>query len=206
MTRQRVVQGPPPSSVSGFPVTVHDDVVYRAARFEPWWFCTCGDCRFDLHGTGTPRQGTLYAGTDPVTGVLEALGPDLAGRPVARTFLARRTVWMLAYDRPVDLADLCSDAAIGFGVTNELSVMIPYTTPQQWAEAFAAEGLDGISYRTRFSTGPAATGIALFDAAGAHDWPKTACCIANSAEIESELAGRHISVEDPPPAAALTLL
>lgn len=173
--------------------------MYRAARHWPWWFCTCGNCRFDLDPGDDPPFGTLYAGTDEVTGMLETIGPELAGRAVARRFLSERTVWALAYDRPLELADLVSPGAVGFGVTNELSTMVPYDVPQQWATAFHHDGRDGVAYRTRFNTGPDATGLALFDDAGAHDdWVALAVCAGDADPILDALAERNIAVERPP--------
>jgi hypothetical protein len=55
----------------------------------------------------------------------------------------------------------------------ELSTMVQYDIPQAWAAAFDSEGFDGIDYRTRFNTGAATTGVALFDDGGAHDWDGT---------------------------------
>jgi hypothetical protein len=200
-----VVQRSPAVSLDGFPSRRHSEEVYRAARRAPWWFCTCGDCRFDLDPRTPPELGTLYSGVDPITGVLETIGPEMT-RPITRTFLAERTVWMLAYDRPLELADLCDDAAVGFGVTNELSSMTPYDVPQAWARAFADDGWDGIAYRTRFSTGAQATGIALFDEAGAKNWPAVQYCRAEDSDIVEALDVRHIRVDDVPSAAALTIL
>ncbi len=205
-TRQRVVQSPPPDDLDGFPVRHHQEAVYRAARQVPWWFCRCGDCRFDIDSDATNGFGTLYAGTDPVTGVLETVGPEMAERPITRTFLAERIVWMLAYDRALVLADLCHDTAIGFGVTNELSTIVPYDVPRTWATVFADHGLDGISYRTRFSTGAAATGVALFDEAGDHDWVAEVYARADDDEMVAALRARHIHVDDVPTSAAMDLI
>ncbi len=206
MTRQRVVQKAPPDELDGFPERIHDGIVFRAARVSPWWFCNCGHCRFDLEAAGT-GQGTLYAGTDEITGVLETIGPELIGRTIARGFLDNRTVWGLAYDRPVFIADLTADEAVGFGVTNELSTMVPYGIPQLWADAFEQHGLDGISYRTRFNTGAEATGVALFVVAGDHtDWPASRVRGMNDSVMVTELNRRHVTVEDPPALVALTVL
>jgi hypothetical protein len=142
--------------------------------------------------------GTLYAGSDPITGVLEIIGPEMVERPISQTFLSERAIWTLGYDREIVLADLNHETALGFGVTNELSTMVPYDVPQAWAEAFAGESLDGIRYRTRFSTGEAATGIALFDDVGAQNWVALMYCRADDQEIIAELMVRHIYVEDIP--------
>lgn len=198
VTRQRAVQGPPPDDLDQFPVRSHDGAFYRVAKFGPWWFCRCGGCRFDLMGVGDASRGTLYAGTNPITGVLETIGPEMVGRTVSSEFFRDRTVWVLAYDRALKLADLCHGSAVGFGVTNELSIMTPYEMPQAWAVALDADGWDGIAYRTRFSTGTAVTGLALFDTAGEHDWPRQEHLPADSPEIRAELARLGIDVVDGP--------
>jgi RES domain-containing protein len=207
VTRQRVVHNVAPPDLTGFPARTHDGFVYRAARCAPWWFCTCGGCRFDLEANPPHGQGTLYAGTDEITGVVETVGPELIGGTIARRFLDERNVWALAYDRAVIIADLTADEAVGFGVTNELSTMVPYGIPQTWANAFEQRGWDGISYRTRFNTAPATTGVALFDDAGSHPgWPARQVCGADDPAIVAELNRRHITVEDPPVLRSLTVL
>lgn len=172
--------------------------MYRAARRAPWWFCTCGDCRFDLPADHPTGLGTLYAGSDPITGVLEVIGPEMMERPISRQFLSDRTIWTVGYDRAVELADVSYERALGFGVTNELSTMVPYDVPQAWAEAFVGEDFDGIRYRTRFSTGQEPTGIALFDEAGEKVWIASVYCRADDEEIVAELRERLIDVDDIP--------
>ena len=180
--------------------------MYRVAKSAPWWFCTCGGCRFDLHPDDPQGWGTLYAGTNPVTGVLEMIGPELHRRPISREFLATRAIWVLGYDRSLNLADLQHPSATGFGVTNELATMVPYDVPQAWAEALAAEGLDGIAYRTRFVTDVEATGLALFDEAGSHEWVTQHYCRADDPEIVEELADRGILVVDIPISSSMDIL
>jgi RES domain len=207
MTRQRVAQLSPANDLDGFPTARHRRGFFRAARFAPWWFCCCGDCRFDLDAGSPFGQGTLYAGTDEITGILETIGPELAGKTISSRFLSDRIVWELNYDRAMVLADLTADAAAGFGVTNELSTMVPYIVPQSWASAFELHGLDGISYRTRFNPSPEPTGVALFDTAGSHpNWPASKVCDGNDERIVAAVAARNISVADPPMLAALTVL
>lgn len=196
LTRQRSAQQPPSVDLDQFPPRSQDDVVYRFARRAPWWFCTDGACRFDL--MDADGLGTLYAGTDIVTGVLEAIGAEFLGRPVSRSFLSERTVWALSYDRSLELADTCHARARGFGVTNELSSMVPYTVPQAWALAFAKAGWDGVSYRARYVTAPHATAVAVFDEAGSHDWPATRVCDGGQPEVVETLGEVGVAVVDPP--------
>ena len=101
---------------------------------SPWWFCSQGDCRFDL--TGDAGKGTLYAGTNPVTGVLEYLG-DQAHKVVTSDFLAHRRVCELAYDKGFPLADFTSPKAGSFGVSNLLSASQDYDIAQSWADALS---------------------------------------------------------------------
>lgn len=207
MSRVRVVQAAPAVALDRFPTHTHRSAIYRVARHWPWWFCTCGECRFDLDRTDPRGNGTLYAGTDCVTGVLETIGPEMQGGVIAREFLTSRAVWELIYDRPVRLADLTDRTAIAFGVTNELGSMVPYTVPQAWAAAFVDLGLDGISYRTRFNTAPEATGVALFDEAGSHpDWPAVSVGAADGEVIVEALHRRSITVADAPVLGALTVI
>ena len=70
--------------------------------------------------------GTLYAGVDVITGVLEKLGPEFLGAAVALADLESFDVWEIGYDQPIQLADIGSSSAIGFGVTNELPA-VSYT-------------------------------------------------------------------------------
>ena len=149
-------------------------LLYRAARRKrsPWWFCTCGDCRFDLPGD----RGTCYTGTDAVSGLLETLGPELAESvPITPDLFRKRTVHALRLAEPLPLANLVSRRAVSFRITNELSSMTPYQTPQAFARVFdevrnaSGRVLRGIQFRTRFDTGAQARGVALFDAAGMRD-------------------------------------
>lgn len=135
--RERLAQQAPDLSLdwrtfprSGLPVGRR---LYRAARHTPWWFCACGGCRFDLD---EPR-GTCYLATDPVSGLLESIGPEWAtGRPLTRAFVTGRTVHALDLPQRVTLANLTSRKAIGFRVTNELSDMTPYDVPHAFATLF----------------------------------------------------------------------
>lgn len=140
----------------------------------------------------------MYAGTDPVTGVLEVLGDELLGGTVSDDMLRKRTVWVLESDLGLSLADLCHPTALGFGVTNELSTMVPYSTPQAWATALADAGFDGIAYRTRFNPTARPTGLAVFGPAGARDLPARRHSAANDHDILQALSRFGITVAGPP--------
>jgi len=139
---------------------------------NPWWWCPNQDCRFDL---GISRVGTLYLGIGQLAGLIEVLGPEIAGGSVHEEDLRSRSVFGLdpMLTTPYRVANLVDRRAAGFGVTNELSMMTPYDLPQQWASALFRAGLQGIQYRCRFDPGPIAAGLALFDRSGQNskNWP-----------------------------------
>lgn len=155
--------------------------LWRVARRSPWWFCSAGDCRFDLPA---PR-GTCYLGSDELTGLLEVLGPALSNLVVPPSFVAGRAVFAVDLPVRVRLANTSSRKAVGFGVTNELAALTPYRVPNAWAATFDAAGFDGIAYRVRFDPGPHARGVALFGPAGAADWP-----VAERRTVDAELLAR----------------
>ncbi len=120
-------------------------------------------------------MGTLYLGIGQLTGLIEVLGPEIAGGAVHEEDLRDRSVFGLdpQLTARYRVANLVDRRAAGFGVKNELSDMTPYGTPQQWASALYRAGFRGIKYRTRFDPGPRAGGLALFDRAGLdpQNWP-----------------------------------
>lgn len=179
--------------------------LYRAARHTPWWFCACGGCRFDLD---EPR-GTCYLATDPVSGLLESIGPEWAtGRPLTRAFVTGRTVHALDLPQRVTLANLTSRKAIGFRVTNELSDMTPYV-PRAFATLLdgvtgrTGPAFDGLRFRSRFDTGATTRGVALFGDHGA----QTSWTSAEVREVDEplldELRALGVLVTDPPALADL---
>lgn len=187
-------------------------VLWRSARRgrAPWWFCTCGDCRFDL---AAPR-GTCYAGTDELTGILESIGHEWAGgSPLTLAFVRGRTLHAAPAADLLEgpLANLTSRRAIGFRITNELSNMTPYDVPR--AFALLVDGartgrrrtFGGIGFRTRFDTGPATRGVALFGDAGLRTGVG-----ATEQEITDELVDAllelGLSIDSPPLLSALTVV
>lgn len=178
-------------------------LLYRAARRgrSPWWFCSRGDCRFDLTGD----RGTCYTGTDAACGLLESIGAQwAAGATLTPAFLRMRTVHALQLEQSLPLANLSSRRAVGFRVTNELTTMTPYDIPRAFARVFdevsnsAGRLLRGIRFRTRFDTGAATRGVALFDDAGVQDLRS-----ASQTEVDDALLAAirklGVIVEDPPP-------
>lgn len=93
---------------------------------------------------------------------MEVIGPELDNGVVAAEFLDARRLFSFTLRSPARGADLASRRATGFGATNELSTMTPYTVPRAWARAFHEWGFAAICYRTRFDTSEPARGVAHF--------------------------------------------
>ncbi|HRC84801.1 MAG TPA: RES family NAD+ phosphorylase [Thermoanaerobaculia bacterium] len=134
---------------------------------QPWWFGSDGSGRFDLR----PPSGTCYTSSDPLSALLEVIGPDRLGGAVSTRFLAERRLCRLSVPEARELADLGSRRAAGFGITHEIHTLVPYRLPQLWAARLAEAGAEGVRYFLRHD--PAArAGFALFGPAGLReDWP-----------------------------------
>jgi hypothetical protein len=101
--------------------------------------------RFDL----PEPQGTCYLATDEVTALLEVLGPDLESGAVSSEHLQRRCLRKLRLPREQSLSDLTSREAVRFGMTAEISTIVPYERPQAWAARLRAGGSPGVVYWAR---------------------------------------------------------
>ena len=77
---------------------------------------------------------------------------------------------------------------------------------QRVVQALPPASLDGISYRTRFSTELEATGVALFDEAGHHDWIAVASCRADDDSVVAALSTRRIVVADIPSSSSMQIV
>ena len=170
--REQQAQRVPTTPLDAFPVhrvTTERDL-YRAHHVDrgPWWFGNDGGGRFDLAASA----GTCYTAYDPESAVRERLGPVLAGRTLLpASALEDAVVSRLRLPADVDVADLQSRRAAGFGATRELETMVPYAVPQAWARALAAAGHGGVRYGPRFTPGDASA-VALFGEEGQRDWPQ----------------------------------
>lgn len=170
-SRERTALGPPPASLAGFPAypVGADTDLFRAHTrgLGPWWFGSDGSGRFDLR----PPRGTCYVALDPLTALRERLGPVLGGSTaVPESLLEECVVSRLRLPEPREVADTQRGAAADFGLTRELESMVPYAVPQAWARAFDDAGFEGVRYGPRFTPGDSSA-VALFDVAGAADWP-----------------------------------
>lgn len=219
MTRASQAQRPPDPAADWVAFPVHrpraGSLLWRAARRsrpDPWWFCTCGDCRFDLD----PPRGTCYAGTDELCGVLETIGYEWvsSGIPLTPTFVRGRVLHSAAAADLLDgpLANLTSRKALGFRITNELTSMTPYDVPRAFARVLDAtrnargrRAFGGIRFRTRFDTSSTAHGVAIFGAAGSHSAVASFMQEITDGLVDS-LVDLGVSIEDAPPLSALTVL
>lgn len=171
MSRERRTLEAPPEDLDGFPrlrLGPHEPV-YRLCRrsYGPWWFGSSGAGRFDLE----PPRGTCYLAADPLAALVEAIGPGRRGGAIAAELLADRELHRLHVPRPAVLADTTAGHAAAFGVTSELSTIVPYELPRRWAAVFDARGFDGLAAWLRHPP-ERALGIALFGPAGElRGWP-----------------------------------
>lgn len=127
----------------------------------PWWFNCSPGGRFNL----SAPFGTCYVAADPLSALLEVLGPDLTDGLVPAEFLARRRMRCLDVPRLFDLADLTSRAARVFGVTLEIHTITPYDLPQAWARQLHRAGRHGVAYFLRHDPS-AGLGFGIFGRAG----------------------------------------
>lgn len=208
-TRQHISQKPPDGSLpwKRFPRLrlKKERKLYRAAKkgYGAWWFCKCKDCRFDL----SCPHGTCYMGMDPVSGVMETIGPDLCGGMppfvLIPKFAKERVIHVRELDKEQYVADLCNRQAASFKVTNELANMTPYREPQAYARLFHQitgprnrRMFHGIRYRSRYDTGAAPRAIALFGDEEEGDW--TSEIIPIDERLISELRKIFVAVEERP--------
>ncbi len=159
-----------PQALAAFPrITLGSATkLFRVARAgrHPFWFGSSQEGRFDL----SLPEGTCYLATDELAALLEVLGPGRTGGAVSPQFFAERRLFMLHVPAPQELADLTSRRAAGFGVTLEISTVLPYEQPQAWAKKLRQAGADGLAYRLRHDPW-GSQGIALFGPHGERPWP-----------------------------------
>jgi hypothetical protein len=89
-----------------------------------------------------------------------------------------------------------------FGVTTELSTLLPYDLPRRWAAALRRHGFAGVRHELRHDQRARPSGLALFGAAGAIGW--------DDGERErltvKMVADFGVQVLEPPEAAILTIV
>lgn len=138
-----------PSSLDGFPVRrlSPDTDLFRVVRrgFGPWWFGSSMKGRFDL----TEPDGTCYLAMNEISALLEVIGPDLERGAISARFLSDRSLRKLRVPEEQELSNLTSRQAVRFGVTTEISTVVPYGCPQAWAAKLRAVGSEGVVYWAR---------------------------------------------------------
>jgi hypothetical protein len=141
-------------------------ILFRAHPVEvgPIWYSSS-----DIGFLTLPRPfGTLHLTTDLETSVVQLLGPAAGPH---RSVTDRQTllfqVTSFTAVRSMRLANLSRDAAADFGLTAlDLSRLDAPAATRRWAESFHRAGFKGVTYRSRYDTGPKNTGISLFGGAG----------------------------------------
>lgn len=162
---------PPPATLTGFPIRPRSRsprTLYRifwhrsrAGRLNSAWNFTSvppGGNRFDLPSPA----GTCYWSDRAVGAVVEVFRGIKILAPVD---LQRRRLFS-AVPPPLRLADTTAPAAYSFGVTVEMSAIMPYDLPQQWAQALAAHGTEGLIGLCRHDPSGRARNIAVFGPTG----------------------------------------
>ena len=133
--------------------------LFRVIRegYGPWWFGSTLEGRFDL----PEPEGTCYFAGDPLAALLELIGPELESGVVSADFLKERRMRELRVPEEIEVADLTSRKASGFGVTGEIGTIVPYALPQAWAARLRAAGSGGLTYWLRHDPSRG-EGFALF--------------------------------------------
>lgn len=156
-----------PTALAGFPTTrrLPRELHRISEHTGTWWYSSRqgGGGRFDL----PLPEGTCYLADD----LEAALAEKLLRRPKKvvpaerlRELLHSRVTLL----RPLDLANLTSTRATGFGINAEIHSTLDYGKPQAWAESLRRAGFRGLRYAARSDPGLHARCVALFGRAGLH--------------------------------------
>lgn len=172
MTRQKAgLRAPRPGDAKKVPSTWRRRPLYRAvadSHTQPWWYSTrTGNPdpgRFDLE---SPR-GTCYWALSPASALIErTTDPDQSDEPVLTLDALRRLRVWKAVDVPAARSKLADTTRPSVpGLTAEISTIVPYDLSWAWADAFHADGRNGILYRARFAMDES---VALFGDSGVPD-------------------------------------
>lgn len=165
----------------------------RVGRLNPPWRFGSrppGDSRFDIdHPEGTcywsDRRYGSWVEVFRGTGVVD------------RAEVTRRALFTTS--PPVlDLANTLSPAGHAFGMTAELSTVVPYGLPQAWAQAFRTAGFDGLVGICRHDPSLQARNFAIFGPAGVvarrRCWVTTRSTPLADAVLADELRGLRVQV------------
>lgn len=154
----------PPERLQGFPARTYQagtDVFRCHERGHgARWFDSSGRGRFDL----ACGDGTCYLAEVESVTLLETFG---GVRIMADYAVAQRDISHLCLGADLQVADMTSNLAVGFGATPEMSTTLDYGVTQLWATALRRAGFDGIRYWARHDLEHTAACLALFAEAGA---------------------------------------
>ena len=151
----------PPDDLAGFPTRPLSPKtpLFRVVRKgrNPWWFGSGMTGRFDL----PEPDGTCYLAGDPLSALLELIGPEIESGAVSSELLRDRRLRELRVPEETELSDLTSRKASQFGITSEIGSLVPYDVPQSWAARLRALGSGGVVYWLRHDPSRS-EGYALF--------------------------------------------
>lgn len=161
----------PPPDLTGFPTLQNADtpaqlfrIIHlrdRAGRLNPpWRFSTRppGDSRFDIDHP----EGTCYWSDRRYGSWVEVFRGT---RVVDRAEVTRRALFTTS-PPALKLADTLALAGHAFGMTAELSTVVPHDRPQAWARAVRTAGFDGLVGICRHDPSLHARNFAIFGPAG----------------------------------------
>jgi hypothetical protein len=123
---------------------------------------------------------------DPLGALLELIGLDVESGAVSADLLRDRRLRELRVPEEIELSDLTSRKASGFGITAEIGTIVPYTLPQTWAARMRAEGSGGVIYWLRHDPSRS-EGYALFGPHGERKRWKKGKELAISRELVERL-------------------
>lgn len=210
MTRQRVSLKPPPDEAEElrtFPRQTLDprQTLWRVTRegHGPWWFSCTLEGRFDLP---EPR-GTCYLATDPISAVLEVVGPERIAGLISTDHLADRRLYELRVPETYTLCDLTARQAAGLGITLEIHSHADYQLTRAWAQRLSEAGAEGLLHCARHDPS-GGRGVALFGTAGERStWTSGVARRLDRAELAERLwAECRIRLVERPRSSQLTLM
>lgn len=163
---------------------------------HPWWYAsrdrTADPGRFDLRHP----HGTCYWAGAPETAIIEAtVDPDQTDPPVITiAALQQLNVWRCDDQHVADgrLADVTIASVPE--LTAEISTIVPYTLPWQWADALHADARAGIAYTARLGMGSA---IARFGEHGAPADPLDSHASPGTTHIADLPDGYRVGISTP---------
>lgn len=131
-------------------------------RFEPEWFCHCGQCRFDPPTGGS--FGTCYLAGHPLGAFVEKFGRL---RVVPRSLVDQHALAALQLPSPLRVADVTDRRILGrWHLSAELWAGDDYAGSQRWAERLHQAGFAGIWYSARHDVRGGLHNLAIFGKPG----------------------------------------